>query len=75
MILRQDEPSLLIPTSNPPRARSRWGAYRESGLVHGGTADIRLSSIVPEARDRRTDGEIDKGGIEQRKRHIVSAWL
>src|SRR5271170_2306289 len=26
---------LLIPTSNPPRARSRWGVYRESGLVHG----------------------------------------
>src|SRR5271170_5636053 len=29
---------LLIPTSNPPRARSRWGVYRESGLVHGGRA-------------------------------------
>src|ERR1700740_2312650 len=26
---------LFIPTSNPPRARSRWGVYRESGLVHG----------------------------------------
>src|ERR1700722_84475 len=32
---------LLIPTSNPPRARSRWGVYRESGLVHGGIAAIR----------------------------------
>src|ERR1700732_1986123 len=29
---------LLIPTSNPPRARSRWGVYRESGLVHRSTA-------------------------------------
>src|SRR5271163_3189861 len=35
MILRQDEPSCLSPTSNPPRARSRWGVYRESGLVLG----------------------------------------
>src|SRR5271154_6016453 len=26
---------LFIPTSNPPRARSRWGVYRESGLVLG----------------------------------------
>src|ERR1700691_2551620 len=34
---------LLIPTSNPPRARSRWGVYRESGLVHGGIAVVRLS--------------------------------
>src|ERR1700722_7001720 len=33
---------LFIPTSNPPRARSCWGVYRESGLVHGGIADIRL---------------------------------
>src|ERR1700693_4403803 len=32
---------LFIPTSNPPRARSRWGDYRESGLVHGGKADVR----------------------------------
>src|SRR5271167_1706835 len=32
---------LLIPTSNPPRARSRWGVYRESGLVHGGKAVTR----------------------------------
>src|ERR1700684_595003 len=32
---------LLLPTSNPPRARSRWGVYRESGLVLGGIADIR----------------------------------
>src|ERR1700732_274226 len=30
---------LLIPTSNPPRARSRWGVYRESGLVLGSIAD------------------------------------
>src|SRR5580704_2913188 len=32
---------LLIPTSNPPRARSRWGVYRESGLVLGGIAVAR----------------------------------
>src|SRR5271154_5332704 len=32
---------LLIPTSNPPRARSRWGVYRESGLVHGSRRDGR----------------------------------
>src|ERR1700674_4518975 len=32
---------LLIPTSNPPRARSRWGVYRESGLVHGSIPDVR----------------------------------
>src|ERR1700729_832663 len=30
---------LLIPASNPPRARSRWGVYRESGLVHGAQTD------------------------------------
>src|SRR5580692_7349058 len=24
---------LFIPTSNPPRGRSRWGVYRESGLA------------------------------------------
>src|ERR1700690_4438772 len=29
---------LFIPTSNPPRARSRSGVYRESGLVLGGKA-------------------------------------
>src|ERR1700681_2443723 len=33
---------LLIPTSNPPRARSRWGVYRESGLVLGSTAVIQF---------------------------------
>src|SRR5271168_3528956 len=31
---------LFIPTSNPPRARSRRGVYRESGLVLGGRADV-----------------------------------
>src|ERR1700677_890964 len=31
---------LFIPTSNPPRARSRWGVYRESGLVLGGKAAV-----------------------------------
>jgi hypothetical protein len=56
----------IEPIFEPPNA---------ANVSKGGTADIRLSSIVPEARDRRTDGEIDKGGIEQRKRHIVSAWL
>src|ERR1700733_11803138 len=33
---------LLIPTSNPPRARSRWGVYRESSLVLGGKAVSRV---------------------------------
>src|ERR1700685_2859041 len=37
---------LLIPTSNPPRARSRWGVYRESGLVHGGKAVVRDRRIM-----------------------------
>src|SRR5271170_4535424 len=32
---------LFIPTSDPPRARSRWVVYRESGLVHGGIAVTR----------------------------------
>src|SRR5271163_2253006 len=37
---------LLIPTSNPPRARSCWGAYRESGLVHGSIPDVRGSPVI-----------------------------
>src|SRR5271155_4539988 len=36
---------LFIPTSNPPRARSRWVVYRERGLVHGGIAVVRLSLV------------------------------
>src|ERR1700681_4863332 len=32
---------LFIPTSNPPRARSRSGVYRESGLVLGSIPDVR----------------------------------
>jgi hypothetical protein len=36
---------LFIPTSNPPRGRSRWGVYRESGLVHGGKAAVREHGI------------------------------
>src|SRR6202161_2397214 len=32
---------LFIPTSNPPRGRSRWGVYRESGLVLGSISDAR----------------------------------
>src|SRR5271170_5455264 len=32
---------LLIPTSNPTRARSRRDVYRASGLVHGGIAGLR----------------------------------
>src|SRR5277367_4672986 len=36
---------LFIPTSNPPRARSRWGVYRESGLVHGGIPVIRRRDL------------------------------
>jgi hypothetical protein len=39
MILRQDEPSCL--SLHPiQRARSRWGVYRESGLVHGSAAVV-----------------------------------
>src|SRR5271168_2321690 len=36
---------LFIPTSNPPRARSRWGVCRESGLVLGGKAANRGSGL------------------------------
>src|ERR1700740_1312356 len=36
---------LLIPTSNPPRARSRWGVCPESGLVHGGKAAVRVPCV------------------------------
>src|SRR5579863_7000856 len=36
---------LFIPTSNPPRARSRWGVYRESGLVLGSIRDVPHCSI------------------------------
>src|ERR1700754_1561639 len=32
---------LLIPTSNPARARSGWGVYRESGLVLGSKLAVR----------------------------------
>src|ERR1700688_370797 len=38
---------LLIPTSNPPRARSRWGVYRESGLVHGSIPDGLQTDLAP----------------------------
>src|SRR5271155_5515925 len=39
---------LFIPTSNPPRARSRWVVYRESGLVLGSIPDVReASGIMP----------------------------
>jgi hypothetical protein len=44
MILRQDEPSCL--SRHPIHlARSRWGVYRESGLVHGGKAAVRGESV------------------------------
>src|SRR5258708_34591395 len=36
---------LFIPTSNPPRARSRWGVYRESGLVLGSIPAVRDNPI------------------------------
>src|ERR1700675_964515 len=55
---------LLIPTSNPPRARSRWGVYRESGLVHGLGAAImchtRASVTLPEPgqADRMTQSGV-----------------
>src|SRR5271156_1876 len=35
---------LFIPTSNPPRARSRWGVYCESGLVHRSAAVVGLQA-------------------------------
>src|SRR5271168_2317289 len=45
---------LFIPTSNPPRARSRWGVYRESGLVLGGKAAVRVPMVVARVMiDRR----------------------
>src|SRR5271155_4199859 len=49
---------LLIPTSNPTRARSRWDVYRASGLVHGGEA------VVRPARMRLWSGTLDTLGGE-----------
>src|SRR5271155_4891480 len=48
---------LLIPTSNPPRARSRWGVYRESGLVLGWIAVLRLHGSRGE--DARADAALE----------------
>src|SRR5277367_2788827 len=47
---------LFIPTSNPPRARSRWGVYRESGLVLGGIAAVRERNRQPRLPDLREQG-------------------
>src|SRR5271170_4012476 len=37
---------LFIPTSNPPRTRSRRGVYRESGLVLGRTSAVELPGLL-----------------------------
>src|SRR6202795_157671 len=47
---------LLIPTSNPPRARSRWGVYRESGLVRGGIAAGRDRNRQPRSHNLGEQG-------------------
>src|SRR6202021_556826 len=59
---------LFIPTSNPPRARSGWGVYRESGLVHGGIADVRRRSLSRESR--LFAGRLDRGDEFQRLRDL-----
>src|SRR5271154_7203082 len=60
---------LLIPTSNPPRARSRWGVYRESGLVLGGIAVTRRERS--ERQQCANSGRSANGSI-QPKTHFRS---
>src|SRR5271155_4306006 len=50
---------LFIPTSNPPRARSRWGVYRESGLVLGSNPAVR--------RERSERQQCAKSGHSRRR--------
>src|SRR5579863_3389070 len=78
---------LFIPTSNPPRARSRWGVYRESGLVHGSTADVGPAAVnrartAPECRlGQIHSGDFVRAGSAARRRpqdsvprHATTLW-
>src|SRR5271167_102839 len=68
---------LLIPTSNPPRARSRWGVYRESGLVHGGKAAGRgeMGATMPKDPASARPLELQhKFACESRVRAARDGW-
>src|ERR1700761_3106501 len=62
---------LLIPTSNPPRARSGWGVYRESGLVLGRQPALsRKVAARPRGQERPSAsarGTADDRGLHRRK--------
>src|SRR5277367_6081525 len=79
---------LLIPTSNPPRARSRWGVYRESGLVLGGRAVTRrrhlngreapMLAVAKAAPRKRTPAKIwlspcPRSFSRTHRRHVLDA--
>src|SRR5579863_1696167 len=55
---------LFIPTSNPPRARSRWGVYRESGLVLGSIPAIHGRA----KRRRRLEDSFEEEENRKRRR-------
>src|SRR6202041_3348926 len=61
---------LLIPTSNPPRARSRCGVYRESGLVHG-SSPVTYGVATKRATYPRNRDDIDSVESTCRKTKIA----
>src|ERR1700689_5077943 len=68
---------LFIPTSNPPRRRSRWVSTARAVLSMGRVATVayRLSSVASNVSDRSLHGAVRLGGDRFKNVERRHRWL